>query len=398
MNILYYLDEYPKLSESFILNEIAELDARGHNVAVFALNNPEENITHSEVKNLQIETYYAKKPSYSNITDVADPRIRNLGLREFVRNEVKPKHAAYHLHLALQCVDFVNALPYEIDIIHGHFATHTKLGGRYAANYFDLPFTVTAHAYEIFLHDQRDTAKQVLTAVDQIVVPSEYNKKFLKEILGVDNLFNVVYATTDVDNFTPTDDECPKRLLTIARLVEKKGYEYSLQAVSRLVDEYPDIEYHIIGEGPLKDDLIELTTELGISENIQFLGHVTDDRLHQELNEASIFVLPCAIAKNGDRDVIPVALKEAMAMETPCISTPISGISEMIKDNENGILVPDRDSEELAQAMATLFETPEQRRRLGTAGRETIARKFDIESAVDDLTATFKKSVSSLRH
>lgn len=394
MNVLYYLDDYPKLSESFILNEITELVERGHNVSVFALNDPEEDVSHSESDAIQIETYYAEKPGYLEITDIIDIRIKNVGVQEFITTESGPKSAAYHLHLALQCIDFAMSLPYEVDVIHGHFATHPKLGGRYAANYLDLPFTVTAHAYEIFRHDKRNTAKQVLSTVDKVIVPSEYNEKFLRGTVGVDNSFDVVYATTSTESFTPTDNDHSKRLLTVARLVEKKGYKYSLRAVSRLIDEYPDIEYHIIGKGALKDDLLELTEQLGISENVSFLGHVPDSRLHRELDEAAIFVLPCVIAENGDRDVIPVVLKEAMAMETPCISTPVSGIPEMISNGENGILVPERNSEELARTIVDLIENPQRRQKLGVAGRETVTEEFTIESAVDDLVAVFENETN----
>lgn len=133
------------------------------------------------------------------------------------------------------------SLQYEVDVIHGHFATHPKLGGRYAANYFNLPFTVTAHAYEIFRYGKRNTAKQILSTVDEVIVSSKYNEKFLSETVEINNSFSIVYATTNVDSFTPTDNGHPKRLLTVARLVEKKGYAYSLHAVSHLVDKYPDM-------------------------------------------------------------------------------------------------------------------------------------------------------------
>jgi glycosyltransferase involved in cell wall biosynthesis len=160
-----------------------------------------------------------------------------------------------------------------------------------------------------------------------------------------------------------------------------------------LVDQLPDIEYRIVGKGPLKHDLEILADELGIRSNISFLGHVSDSQLRDEYRRAAVFVLPCVVAEDGDRDVIPVVLKEAMATETPCVSTDVAVIPELITDGKNGCIVPQRNEDELGESIFGLLERPDQRRRMGRSGRQTVQDRFGIQDAVDELLNTFNSAL-----
>lgn len=393
MNVLYYLNKFPVLSQSFVLSEIVELERRGHDVAVFALNDSEEDVTRHSFEDLDIRVRYADTPDYGNILDTIDRRLLEMSLPANLSREPDLRRLGIHAHLALQCLDFTSTLESDIDIVHGHFANHAKFPARYVANYREVPLTLTAHAFEIFASDQRGQAANVLQTADRVVTPSKYNREFLRDALEVTRPIDVVYATVDIDQFSPTAAERPYRLLTVARLVEKKGYEYGLRAVAGLVDEFPDLEYHIVGKGPLEQELRELIDDLSLDEHVTMLGHVTDDRLERELDEAAVFLLPCVVAEDGDRDVIPVSLKEAMAMETACISTTVAGVPELIADGENGVLVPQRDSEALERSIRRLLESPETRWELAEAGRRTVENTFTIETAVDALLETFTEAI-----
>lgn len=390
MRITYFLDSFPKISESFILNELKELDSRGHDIYVFALENPNEEMEHEGISEMDVSVRYSVRPKVSNLLDLLDSDLASLDVLQSSRFERNPLYTAYHLHLGLQCAAFVRGQTGTPDVIHGHFATHTKLGGRFAADILGIPFTITGHAYEMFPHSERSTARRVFESGDRAVAPSEYNKRFMQDELDVQTPIDVVYATTDVSEFKPDGTETESnRILTVARLVEKKGHKYALQAVRQLADQYPEIEYRIVGKGPLKEDLESLANELDIRDNVTFLGHVSDSQLRDEYRQAAVFVLPCVIAEDGDRDVIPVVLKEAMGAETPCVSTNVAGIPELITDRENGCIVPQRSEDALAEAVLELLERPEKRTRMGKSGRQTVQDQFRIQDAVDELLRTF---------
>jgi glycosyltransferase involved in cell wall biosynthesis len=220
-------------------------------------------------------------------------------------------------------------------------------------------------------------------------VPSKYNKQYLSENIGINTEMTVVPATTSVDKFEPSAGCVSGRLLTVARLVEKKGHEYAIDAVAQLVEQGYDVEYHIVGSGDREEFLRERVRERGVGAYVEFLGHVSDERLNRELQEAELFVLPCVIASDGDRDVIPVVLKEAMATETACISTTVSAIPEMITDGHDGILVEPNDTESVARAVSELLDDSSRRKELAQNARETIETKFDIRIAVDKLEKVF---------
>lgn len=394
MKIIYFLDAFPKLSESFILNELKELDNRGHDVSVFALENPNEETEHEGISEMDVYVRYLNRPSVSDLMHLFDSNLASLDVLRSVKFERNPVYAAYHLHLGLQCTEFVREEAGAPDVIHGHFATHTKLGARFAADILSIPFTVTGHAYEMFPRSERSTARRVFESSDRAVAPSEYNKRFMQDELEVQTPIDVVYATTDVSEFEPDGTETePYRLLTVARLVEKKGHRYALRAVKQLADQYPNVEYRIVGKGPLNDDLQSLVDELGIKDNVTFLGHISDSELRDEYRRAAVFILPCVVAEDGDRDVIPVVLKEAMGAETPCVSTDVAGIPELITDGENGCIVPQRNEDALAETILKLLERPDQRRRMGRSGRQTVQDQFGIQDAVDELLSTFNNAL-----
>jgi glycosyltransferase involved in cell wall biosynthesis len=231
--------------------------------------------------------------------------------------------------------------------------------------------------------------------MDHVIVPSEYNRDYLRKEIGIENDITVVLATTQVEKFEPSALTIENRLLTVARLVEKKGYLYGIEAVNKLIEQGYDVEYHIVGTGDRKDWLQQQVTEYGIEDHVEFLGHVSDERLKRELSEASVFALPCVIAEDGDRDAMPVVLKEAMASETACVSTTVSAIPELITDGYDGLLVPEKEPDELASAIQELLDNPEKRKNIAENGRETVHTKFDISESVDTLSEVFKSLQSS---
>jgi glycosyltransferase involved in cell wall biosynthesis len=160
--------------------------------------------------------------------------------------------------------------------------------------------------------------------------------------------------------------------------------------VNKLIKHGYNVEYHIVGTGEKKERLQQQVKEHGIEDHVEFLGHVSDERLQKELSEAAVFILPCIIAEDGDRDAMPVVLKEAMASETACVSTTVSAIPELITDGHDGLLVPEKEPDGLASAIQELLNNPEKRKALAAHGRETVYNNFDISESVDTLIEIFE--------
>lgn len=390
--ILYYVNSFPRLSESFILNEINELYNRGYNIAVFAQNDPGENITHKEYQDIDVPIYYADA-SYTDFPKLFSKKSVQMALShttDGVFNHFSPKRVSHNLLLGKQCFEFIKSLNFGIDIVNAHFASSTKIGAIFAARYHGIPCMVTAHAFEIFCSPNVPQIRHICDNVDHVIVPSEYNRDYLREEIEVKNEITVVPATTQVEKFKPSAPTVENQLLTVARLVEKKGYPYGIEAVNTLIEQGYDIEYHIVGTGDRKDRLQRQVTEYGIEDHVEFLGHVSDERLKKELSEASVFILPCIIAEDGDRDAMPVVLKEAMASETACVSTTVSAIPELITNGYDGLLVPEKDPDRLASAIEELLNNPKKRKNIAENGQETVHTKFDISESVDTLTEVFE--------
>lgn len=357
VNIVYCLGSFPKLSQSFVLNEIYGLVQNGHKVAVCALNNPDEGIVHEEFDNLDIPISYISMPSDSDVTK--------------------------------NCIRFVNSLDWEPDHFHAHFAMSTRFVAMYASRYFGVPFTITAHAVDIYKEPIGGFTTKLLQSATRIVTISEYNKKYIKRNYTPNASVDIVRAGIRPEKFVPTENTEPNRILTVSRFVEKKGLPYALEAVDIATEEIPELEYHIIGSGELKPDLVNKAKQLGIDENVVFLENVSDQQLVTELDEARCFVLPCIIAKSGDRDGIPVALMEAMAMKTPPVSTTVSGIPELVDHKQNGLLTEPKNPEEISDAIVSLLEADLQWTAYAERAREKVVSEYNIEKKAEKLEATF---------
>lgn len=390
MNIIYYLDEFPKISESFVLNEIHELVQKGHHVAVCALNNPDEDIMHEEFDQLSIPVNYIKKPSYTDIAElfsrtVVHPRvIKNVVYRTSLR-----QHAA-NMFRAKRCIEFIDSLDWHPDHFHSHFATVSKFGAQYASEYFQSPFTVTTHAWDLYGETVGESRTDLLRRSDRIITISEYNKDYIRGRLAPETPVNIIRAGIRPSKFKPTETTRPGRILTTARFVEKKGLTYALEAVDIVSERIPEVEYHIIGSGAKESALVQKIDQLGIGDKVTLLGNVSDERLIAEFDEARCFLLPCIITDSGNRDGIPVGLMEAMAMKTPSVSTNISGIPELIDHEDNGLLTEPKDVEGIAEAVTRLLQNDTEWKTYAERGRNKVITEFDIEEEADKLERVFR--------
>ncbi|WP_049935577.1 glycosyltransferase [Haloplanus natans] len=393
MNILYFLGQFPKLSESFVLNEIYELDRRGHQVAVCALNKPTESVSHREYDELDISVHWIETPQYRDVTTLCSTTLLHPGVIKSALHPGSPKHHAANLYRAKRCIEFVECLPFDLDHVHTHFAKGSNFGAAYVSAYYDVPFTLTTHATDLYRRPLGRYKPYLLRAVNRLVTISEYNRSYIREHFVDDTPIDIVHAGIRPDKFRPSGDPQDGRILTVSRLVEKKGIRYAIEAVAEVAKHVPDVDYHIVGSGPLQDDLEALVAEHDLHTNVNFLDTVSDDRLLTEYNEARCFLLPCVVAESGNRDGIPVALMEAMAMKIPPVSTTVSGIPELIEDDWNGLLVEPRDPDLIADALLTMIRNDSRWRDYRDRTRPQIVDEFNISREVEKLETTFERCV-----
>jgi len=402
MKILFIVNKFPVLSESFILNQMTGLIARGHEVEVFAPVKGDMAVVHPDVikyglmeraifppaarykitKALQLLASVAR---YS----LSDARVVSRFFRAFKHCRRAGKLWLLHNGMAL--------LGRRYDIIHCHFGPNGVAGLELKdVGLIDGLLVTTFHGYDIttFLQKQPPGVYAALFQRGDLFLPISRRWQQRLEELGCNPAkISVHRMGIDCERFTfkpirPSHDG-PIRLLTIARLVEKKGVAYAIQAVSSLTAAGHDVCLSVVGDGPLRQDLEQLCLELKSGASVQLLGWKNQDQIAVLLGQADLLLTPSVTAANGDQEGIPVALMEAMAMGLPVISTFHSGIPELVQDGVSGALVAERDSVALAAKIAWLIEHPDLCTKMSVAARREVEARFDINWLNDRLVELF---------
>ena len=194
-----------------------------------------------------------------------------------------------------------------------------------------------------------------------------------------------------VFNLDETSVDRRFKIVSIARLVEKKGIEYGIRAVAKLLKSKSNITYTVVGDGPLREDLENLINELNLGEHVKLVGWKHQEEVVDILKDSDMMLAPSITSKNGDREGIPVVLMEAMAMGLIIISTLHSGIPELVKDGITGFLAPEKDVDSLAQKIEYLIEHPEVCIDMGKAGRKQVEENYNIDKLNYQLVEIYKK-------
>jgi glycosyltransferase involved in cell wall biosynthesis len=208
---------------------------------------------------------------------------------------------------------------------------------------------------------------------------------------------HIVHCGVDPDKFTPVSQKSLNKvpiILFVAQLTEKKGTPFLVKACKILKDNCLDFRCTIVGDGPQKPLIKELIKSNKLEDNVQLAGRVFQEELKSYLADADIFVLPCIQKDDGEMDGIPVVLMEAMAMQLPVVSTPISGIPELINDGQNGLLVEQKNPQALAEALQQLCLDTKLRKKLGQKGREKVIKDFNINKTARKLKTLFESCIN----
>ena len=411
MKILYLLNVFPKLSETFILNEITGLIDLGHDIKIIALHNLKEEKVHDKVKeyNLINKTKYLefysdweeKTNKYSKL------KVFELGSWALFNSSRLSKEERFKLldllyesepnnevafRKFLDCLDIIKIIKEKkIKHIHCHFADENVAIAYIINKVIGIPYTFTTHAYDIFISPDKDIKKWADNA-KKVITISEYNKKYMYEKLRIPlEKIEIVTYSKYLNKLKPIKEyrNDPFRLISISRLIEKKGYPYLIKACKILKDKGISFSCDIQGEGKQKEELKELIKKNNLENDIKLGGVFTHEEVLEFMETGSVFVLPCIQAKNGDMDGIPNVLMESMAKEIPTISTKLVGIPELIENNVNGILVPQKNPETLAEAIIKIKNDNEFADRIRKKGRERVMEKFNVEKNVRKLLEVF---------
>ena len=283
--------------------------------------------------------------------------------------------------------------------LHGHFCHGATTVTWFVSRLTGLPFSFTAHAKDIYQRklNPRDLLSRKLAAAAFAVTCTAANKKHLDGLAAAPDQIHCIYHGLDLESFIPSPRSAvgdEPLILGVGRMTRKKGFPTLIDALAHLQKSGRRFRCRLIGEdGDDADEIRRKIETTGLKDRIQLIGAMPQDQLRAAYQDADLFVLPCLVVEDGDRDGIPNVLAEAMAMELPVVSTTVSGIPEIVRDGENGLLAPPSDPIRLAEAIAGLLDDPMLARRLGVAARQTIADIFDSEITTKDLGLLFGRAI-----
>jgi colanic acid/amylovoran biosynthesis glycosyltransferase len=409
MRIAFFVDQFPSLSETFILNQITGLIDRGHEVDIYCDRPGDRTKMHPEVTKYQLlartySTVIPRNPLWrwlkgfglllSNFWRSPQTIFQTLNFWQFNPSLYgEPAEFLKPLYLALPCL---NQPSY--DIIHCHYGRN----GLKAALLKDLgviqgKITVVFHGNDISRYLQihgEDIYDYLFSCADLLMPISQHWQNKLIS-LGCDpSKIMVHHMGIDCHKFVPTpkpQEQTKKLIISVARLVEKKGLADGIAAVAQLGKTANQLVYYIIGDGVLRSQLTQQIEQLGVTEQIKLLGWLEQSELRQLISQADILLAPSVTSKNGDCEGIPVSLMEAMAQSIPVVSTCHSGIAELVEDEVAGYLVPERDVQALGSKLDQLLASAELRQKMGIAGRERVIKDYNIEQLCDRLVVIYRE-------
>ncbi len=400
--IAYIVKTWPRLSETFILNEILAIERRGVLLRIFSVKDPTLEPVHARVAQVRATVTYLSLPRHWKPALQANLRVlyRQPGrycqtlLRAIVQAICHRRFAAVrHFFKAGYLADILFREPPAH--LHAHFATSPALVAMFTHQLIGLPYTLTAHAKDIYITPP-DRLRPKVHRAQAVITCTEYNRRYLIGHFGpaLDGKLHCIHHGLDLSQFKfrwpPASDPDAPLILCVARMVEKKGLGDLLVAADILRRRGGRFRVEIIGGGPLRQALETQVVQLGLKDRVELLGSRPHDIVCQAYQRASIFALPCTVAANGDRDGIPNVLLEAMASGVPVVATPVSGIPELIDAERDGLLIPPNSPAMLADAIDRLLTCPELSERLARAARTKIEASFSMDHGTTRLLALFQ--------
>jgi len=405
LRVAFVVKGYPRLSEAFIAQEIAALERRGLDLLIVSLRRPTDERVHPVHREIKAQVEYLPEYLYRQPLRVwrAWLAVRRLPtyrsakaiwLRDLRRDPTPNRIRRFGQALVLAA-----EMPPDVARLHAHFLHTPASVARYCATLRGLPWSGSAHAKDIWTTPEWEK-REKLADCDWLVTCTRTNREHLAALAPAGRV-ELVYHGVDLARFgikgaatrmlhdmsDGSDARHPVTILSVSRLVEKKGTDVLLDALARLPSHLHWRLVHV-GGGPLKGRLQKQARNLGISERITWRGPLAQDELLGEYRKADVFALACRIARDGDRDGLPNVLAEAQSQGLACVATRVSAIPELIRD-DTGVLVSEADTVAFAAALEGLITDPARRRALGDAGQARLRAEFSLDANFERLAAKF---------
>jgi glycosyltransferase involved in cell wall biosynthesis len=400
------LKGYPRISESFISSEILLLESLGIPIEIFSIRQPRENFSHEHVKRIKATATYLPEYVLPNIRTLYRSNAalhgalgghyrRCLGealKRAFERRKTATiRHFLQGGHLAA-----TKLMGGNISHIHAHFCHTPASVALFASELTGIPFSFTAHAKDIYTSEPEQLARKIQKA-RFIVTCTRYNAMHLSELrdaVGAGTPIHTVYHGIDIELFRHGHAPAagpPYRVLSVGRLVEKKGYDDLLRAMKLLESMGVDFQFVHIGGGEQEHSIAALVRKMGLNRRVTLLGTLVHEEVVDWYRKAHCFALACKVASNGDRDGIPNVLVEAMAVGCPVVATRVSAIPELVEDGVTGTLVEPENPEAMARAIREVLLKPEPLEDRKRRARERVEEDFDSRRCVKALHGLFSR-------
>lgn len=402
-DVAFFLKGYPRLSETFIAQEILALEQRGLTIQIVSLRHPTDtrhHPIHDEIRAsvLYLPEYVLREPGrvvrawWRQRGSKVYRAARNQWLRDMVRGPSIPRARTF-----FQALVYANEAPPGIARLHAHFLHTPASVARYSSLMMGLPWSCSAHARDIWTSPDWEK-REKLQSLEWLVTCTAHGRDHLAGLADDPTRVELVYHGLDFSRFPEPDRKSkggggeasgdPVTILSVGRAVEKKGYSCLLRALARLPD---DLQWRFvhIGYGPMLEQLAREAERLGIAHRVQWRGAQAQDTVIEAYRDAGMFVLANRVAADGDMDGLPNVMMEAQSQGLACISTSISAIPELIDDGRTGLLVPPEDEVALADAITRLIRDPALRNRLARAGARRVRDHFSHERGVEQLASRF---------
>jgi glycosyltransferase involved in cell wall biosynthesis len=394
LGIGYVVKRYPRYSETFIVTEILAHEEAGLPLEIFSLYPPVDThfqdaiarvrapvnyVTDSDGKSLRFWEglcgVAADVPGFWNSLDAAKGEEARDVFQAAVLAGLARRKGIRHLH--------------------AHFGSGAATVARLAARFGGLTYSFTAHAKDIYHESVRpDDLRRKLADASAVITVSDYNLEYLRERYGeAAARVRRIYNGIDLERFpysAPRDR--PPMVVYVGRLVEKKGLADLIDACALLAGRGKTLECGIVGAGELETELRERIARLGVGSTIRLLGPRPQAEVIRLIREASAVAAPCVIGEDGNRDGLPTVILEAMALGTPCVSTDVTGIPEVVRHGETGLIVPQHDPAALADALERFASDAALRVSLAVRARERIEDEFDIRRNAAKIRALFREA------
>jgi glycosyltransferase involved in cell wall biosynthesis len=393
----YVVKRYPRYSETFIVNEILAHEAAGWEVEIFSLRPPVDTHFQNAISRVRAPVTYLNVPSmkasalWSSLQENAS---RFPGFWSALNTARGEDVTDVMQGMLLAQLVRQRGLRH----LHAHFATSPATIARLAAKFAGITYTFTAHAKDIY-HESvcpLDLERKLRDTFAAVTV-SRFNINHLREQFpALTNRVHCVY------NGMPLQDYCyssptqrPPQIVAVGRLVPKKGFDLLLDACTLLRQKGVNFQCSIVGSGDEEAALRERINRLGLMETVELHGARPQTDVKRIVQESAVLAAPCVIGEDGNRDGMPTVLLEAMALGTPCVATDVTGIPELVKHEQTGLLVPQNDSAKLATALQQVLESRELAVRLAENARRLIEEQFDVQCNAQQLRDLFQRAISS---